>query len=264
LKKIKKTYWNYGTNVKNNSKKITSTDNVFVASVNPLVFLEADERFASILPNRKLTPEAVLKYLSNETFIPELDNIKKSYQEIAKDVTRLFIVPAEYKIIEKIIRPLKSAIGSYMIGNSLETIVLCGTVAEMMAIFQFQINELSLEDKPLKSEKKLRENLEKFEKTNQKVRVEKLHQFGLIDNELKTKFDDIRQTRNQYVHKLSKSLSNAAPDAKRVFDEALNIFLKITGLTIVKGKTIMNQKVIDYLDKRNLIEKNPIKDVTKK
>ncbi|MFY9299631.1 MAG: hypothetical protein WAO91_00370 [Candidatus Nitrosotenuis sp.] len=232
---------------------ITGKTHRLTASVNPLVFIEADSRF-HFGSERQLTPEAVLRYLASETFIPEMDNIKKAYEYIAKPVTRLFVVPAEYKILEKIIRPLKNALGSYIIGNPFETIALCGTVSEMIAIFLFEINEVYVDGKSLPSDEEFSKNLEEFENFGQKERVKRLYKFGLIDNDIKEKFDFIRKKRNQYLHRLSKTLENAAPDAKEVFDATFEIFMKISGLSVNQGKVILNQKIIDYLRKKNLIE----------
>lgn len=232
----------------------TAKSHRLVSSINPLVFIEADDRFNFGNPSRQLTAEAVLRYLASETFIPEMDNIKKAYAHIAKSATRLFAVPAEYKILEKIIRPLKNALGSYMIGNSFETIVLCGTVAEMTAIFLFEINEITTNGKPATNEEEARENLARFESFSQKDRIKRLHEYGLIDDVTKEKFDFVRTTRNGYIHSLSKTLENSAPDADKVFNATLEIFLKVSGLEVNNGKMILNQKIIDYLRKKNLIE----------
>lgn len=228
-----------------------------IASVNPLVFLDADDRFHFGENKPCLTPKSVLRYLASETFIPDMDNIKKCYDWIAQDVTKLFIVPAEAKILEKIVRPLKNAIGSYIIGNSFETIALCGTISEMIAIFLFEINKISTNGNPISEENELKMNLEKFENYGQSKRVKKLLEYGLIDEELKSKFDFVRLTRNEYLHSLSKSYANAAPDAKDAFTTTLDIFLKVSGLSVKDGKAIVNQKIIDYLDEKNLVEKVP-------
>lgn len=228
-----------------------------IASVNPLVFIDADDRFHFGDNKPHLTPESVLKYLSSETFIPTMDNIKKCYDWIAQDATRLFVVPAEAKILEKIVRPLKNAIGSYIIGNSFETIALCGTISEMIAIFLFEINEITIDGKHISNEEDLKTNLEKFENFGQFQRTKKLFEFGLIDADVKSKFDFVRKKRNEYLHRLSKTHSYATPDAKEVFSSTLDISLKISGLSIKSGKAIVNQKIIDYLDKKNLVEKVP-------
>ncbi|MGI0040678.1 MAG: hypothetical protein ACRD94_01795, partial [Nitrosopumilaceae archaeon] len=143
-----------------------SKDISLIASVNPLIFIDADDRFHFGNPI-KLTAESVLRYICSETFIPEMDNIKKSYAWITEKATRLFVVPAEFKILQKMIHPLKNAIGSYMLGNALETIALCGTVTEMITIFLFEISELTLDGKTVTSEEDARINLEKFERFGQ-------------------------------------------------------------------------------------------------
>ena len=127
----------------------------------------------------------------------------------------------------------------------------------MIAIFLFEINELSMDGRPLSNEKELKKHLDRFEKLGQYERVKKLLKFGLIDEEIRSKFDSVRKIRKEYLHRLSKKNDNIAPDAKESFDVTLDIFLKITGLSVKDGMAILNQKIIDYLDKKNLVEKVP-------
>ena len=232
-----------------------SKDNIFVAEINPLIFPEAEDR----IPWNKsgqLNAESVLRYICSNRAIPEMQNIQNSYKHIAEKATRAFMFPAEYSILWKIVYPLKNAIGSYIVGNFLETIALCGTVAEMLAIFRFQIAEISIDGIKTINENDLKNSLEKFEKEGQAVRTKKLLKFGLISSDVKEKFDQVRNTRREYLHFITKSNLNIAPDAKIAFDNTLDIVLYILGLSVNNGKMILHQDVIDYLDKKGLIEKS--------
>ena len=185
-----------------------------------------------------------------------MDNIQKNYELIATNTTRLFIVPDEYRILWKIIFPLKNAIGSYIIGNALECIALCGTVSEMLSIFRFEIAQISIEGRKISDEKRQHDSLIKFEKLGQYNRVKKLLDLKLIDSSIKDNFDVVRCIRNDYLHNLSQSLENISPDAKKTFDATLDNVLKITGLTVDNGRAILNQEVLNYLERKNLLHKN--------
>ncbi|MGH9879757.1 MAG: hypothetical protein ACRD5H_19180, partial [Nitrososphaerales archaeon] len=231
-----------------------SKDKIFVAEVNPLVFIEADDRF-QFGEKGQLTPEAVLRYLSSESQKLDMENIKQRYFVIAKQATRLFMIPAEYKILMKIVYPLRHGIGSYIIGNYLETIALCGTVAEMIALFLFEISEISVGGKPISSDEEAKSNLHEFEKMRQSRRTEKLMQFGLIEKEIEDKFVLVSGKRNGYLHSISKTYENIEADAREVFNATLEIFLNATMLGIKDGKTVLNQKILDYLEKKGFTEK---------
>ena len=127
----------------------------------------------------------------------------------------------------------------------------------MIVIFLFEINKISIEGNLISEETELKTNLEKFESFGQSKRVKKLLEYGLIDKELKSKFDFVRLKRNEYLHSLSKTHTNVAPDAKDAFTTTLDVFLKISGLSVKDGKAIVNQKIIDYLDEKNLVERVP-------
>lgn len=231
-----------------------SKDKVFVASINPLICMDADDRFHFGSDKQELTAGGVLRYLAHETATLNMEDIKKSYAWIAKEATRLFMVPAEKRILLKIVNPLKHAIGSYMIGNSLEAIALCGIVGEMTAVFLFQISELTTDGKPISNDGEAELQLSKFERFWQSQRTTKLLEFGLIDSQTKEKFDFVSKKRNEYLHNISKDEDNIAVDAKEVFDATLEIVLTITELGIMEGRTVLNQKILNYLEKKGLTE----------
>jgi hypothetical protein len=60
------------------------------------------------------------------------------YREIAPEPVQLFAVPAEERILDKLIWPLRHAKASFMLGNHVGTIALGGMVAEMVAMLLFR------------------------------------------------------------------------------------------------------------------------------
>jgi len=218
----------------------------------PLIFQEADERLSH--KNKKITPIQILKYLSSETAIPSTEDIKKRYETIAENANIIFAVPMEFKILNKLIYPLKHAIGSYMMGNALETIALCGMVSEMAAVFLFEISKLRINDKPIKKIAKSMFNKE-FEKLGQEQRIRFLHTLEIIDDEAKEQFVTVKNIRKQYLHFLSKEHEQINPDAKKVFDTTLKLIRWTLGITIVDGKITLSEDVLNYLKEKNLINK---------
>lgn len=231
-----------------------SKDNVFVGFLGPLSFPKMNT-FPGQEPE-EITNEDILKYLCSEAVIPNIDNFKKTYKHISENINKLFIVPSEYEILNKLIFPLKHAIGSYMIGNYLGTIAICGMVSEMAIIFHYdtlkiKINKQDSEDVV----KKLYNST--FERLGQDRRVKFLNVLGFLSDEMVKQFDIVRNCRNEYLHSLSKKHENLAPDAKKTFDATLDIVVKILGVGIGKpGKVVFNQNVIDYLTAKGLAQKN--------
>jgi hypothetical protein len=104
--------------------------------VAPLLFPEAE---SSKKEGKLPDCESVLRYLCKPEADFSIESITNRYQEISEKLNHLSIVPAEKKILNKLIWSLKHAIGSYMVGNYLGTISLCGLVAEMATILLFEI-----------------------------------------------------------------------------------------------------------------------------
>ncbi len=237
---------------KRNPDELVSKDNVFEGLLGPLAFPEF-ETIPGQKP-KKITLEEVIKNLCAENVIPEISNFKKSYEHITENIHKLSIVPAEFRILNKLVYPLKSAIRSYVTGNYLSTIALCGMVAEMAIIFHYETLKIKINEKEADYVvKKLYSR--KFEKLGQEQRIKFLEALGFLGLELVEKFDIVRDCRREYLHFLSKDLSNVAPDAKKAFDATLDIVIRILGVRIGDpGKLVLNQNVIDYLRSKGLAQ----------
>ena len=116
-------------------------EKLFRGMINPLAFLEVDEPWAQ--GEAIVQPEEILNYMCPTTS-SSIDNLIVRYKEISIENPRLSIVPAEDRILEKLIWPLRHAKASFVIGNYLGTISLCGMVAEMVAILYFDISDVKI------------------------------------------------------------------------------------------------------------------------
>lgn len=176
------------------------------------------------------------------------------YQEISVEKTRLFVAPAEDRILEKLVWPLRHAKSSYTLGNFLGTISLCGMVAEMVAILLFDITEPKINNRQM--EKRDQEALfgRAFEKLDQNRRVEVLSAYGMIDEQTKQAFDLIRTTRRLYLHLWSQDHERLANDAVAVFQAAVLLVVRVIGQDVRDGKIILNPALTKYLERTGVYE----------
>ena len=224
--------------------------------VNPLEFLEGDERWASIL-GQPPTLENLLKFLCTPTISPDLKSCIERYKEINREHTRLFIAPAEDRILEKLIWPLRHAKAGYMIGNYLGTISLCGMVSEMLAVLLFEISELRIDERPMSPDDQTALFGSTFEKLSQERRVKVLKAFGIIDKETIDAFELIRTKRRRYLHLWSQDHDSLPADAIAVFHGTVFIAVKVIGQEIHDGKLSLNPSILKYLDRAGLYEPQP-------
>ncbi len=220
------------------------------ALVNPLAFLEVDEPWAGI-KKEDVLPEHVLNFLCAPGNPNAISDLVERYKKVSVENPRLFVAPAEERLLERLIWPLRYAKGSFMVGNYLGTISLCGMVAEMAAILLFDVSRVQLNKVPLDDEKQRALFGSTFEKLGQERRVEILAVYGVIDQTLKAAFDLIRTKRRRYLHLWSADHLTLERDAIENFKAAVLIVVSALGLSVDNGKVILRQEILDYLAKHN-------------
>ena len=154
--------------------------------------------------------------------------------------------------------PLRNAKAAYMCGNYLSTIALCGMVAEMVAILLFEISGFQLNNKPMSDKDQIAVFGRKFEKLGQERRVKILAAYSIIDSDIFTAFEAIREVRNRYLHLWSQDHEQLPIDAVKSFEFAVNIVVAAVGQKIHKGKLILNPAFVKYLKRKGVYkeEKN--------
>ena len=193
------------------------------------------------------TPESVLDFLCTPGVDSGVAALVRRCREISSEPEPLVAAPADKRILDKLVWPLLHAKGSYILGNYLGTISLCGMVSEMLAILIFEVAEPEINGARM-TEAAQREMFgSSFEKLGQERRVSILHAYGLIDDALKTSFDRIRTTRRQYLHLWSKDYDKLSVDAVACYRDALNIVAFVLGQTIQDGKLVLDPKLTKYL-----------------
>lgn len=217
--------------------------NVFI---NPLVYFEADKQWDHVMRGEP-TPQSVLKYLCSHGVDSDESAIAERYREIADQPKALSIVPIEERILEKLVWPLRHAIGSYMVGNYLGTISLCGMASEMLAILLFDISDVSLNGLTMTEPQQHQLFGRSFEKLGQDQRVKVLRACSLIDTEIESAFNCIRTKRKRYLHFWSQDHDSLPKDAINCYKSALAITIFVIGQDISDGILQLNPELVRYL-----------------
>jgi hypothetical protein len=219
--------------------------------INPLQLLSVDEPWASATGN-KPNLESIVEFICTPGIGSDLDSLVTRFKAISKEKPRLFAAPVEQRILDKLVWPLRHAKAGYMVDNYLGTIALCGMVAEMVAMLLFEIATINLNNKPMTEQDQIAVFGSKFEKLGQDRRVQILHAYGIINDDLKKAFDLIRIARKKYLHLWSQDHEQLPADAIEAFNSAILIAVTAIGQNIQDGKLILNPSLVKYLAKKGV------------
>jgi hypothetical protein len=149
-----------------------------------------------------------------------IEGVLERYKHLTSYDSNLFLVPVNNVILKKLVWPLRSAKQAFCLGNYLGCIALCGTVAEMIVIFLFEIANITINGEKLDdaAQKKLFGNT--FEKLGQERRLEILEAYGILKKDLINEANQIKGIRKMYLHILSKDFVNLEQDARQVYKSA--------------------------------------------
>ena len=211
-----------------------SEDKVLPTWINPLQFLEIDEPWASATP-QPVTTESVLEFLTTPGLALDVASITDRYKAISVENPRLFAVPAEDRILEKLVWPLRHAKAGYVVGNYLGTISLCGMVAEMIAILTFDTNTVHMNGRVMDEPLQRLFYGSSFEKLGQDRRVGILRAYGMIDEEQEKAFERLRLTRRKYLHLWSQDHASLPKDAIEAYLSAVQLVFRVIGHGVAEG-----------------------------
>jgi hypothetical protein len=229
---------------------------VFKAWINPLAFLEVDEPWSSL---EKTFPsaETILSFLCPPGTPTDPSSLVERYKRISTEPVRLFAAPAEPRILEKFVWPLRHAKASYIVGNNLAVVALCGMVSEMVAVLLWQLTEASLNARPMTPKEELALFGSSFEKLGQERRVRILEAYGVISPEEVKMFDTIRLIRRKYMHLWSQDHDRLSDDAVACFHAAIGLVVKAIGQDIKDGAVVLNPRLVKYLKRQGIYEPPP-------
>jgi len=233
-----------------------TNEKMILCEINPLAFLEADESWATSTQD-KPTSEAVLRFLcpAEERFDFDIERLLARYRQISTEPVRLFAAPAEQRILDKLIWPLRNAKSSFMVGNYLATISLSGMVAEMVAILLWESTDSQINGRTMTKDDENHLFGRGFEKLAQDRRISILSAYRIISEGTKSNFDKIRIVRNRYLHLWSKDHDQLPNDGIECFHAAVSLVVTAIGQDVQEGRFVLNPQLIRYLDSQhNAIE----------
>ena len=212
--------------------------NVFV---NPLKLFEWEKVPIPTLPENP-TPERLLEFLCSLGLSADMAAFKMRYREVSTKDQGLFLSLQESELVENLFGPLRQAKTSYLIGNYVGAIGLCGMVAEKVAILIHAINT------PAEGER------ERFEQDDQARRVETLKRRSLVSNDSVKAFGAIRAGRKRYLHYWTSTRDDRmAKEAVHVYGAAIQLVLTTMEIGFTNGQITLAPPLVEYLKARGTI-----------
>jgi hypothetical protein len=181
-----------------------------------------------------------------------LKELRKRYLEISSDTPRLAIAPAEQRILDKLIWPLRHAKASFMFQNYLGTIALCGMIAEMAAMLLFETSGFQINGRPMTAEQQADIFGATFEKLGQDRRVKVLRGYGLIAKDQQDFFENIRLVRKRYLHLWSQDHEPLPGDAIKAYAAAAQLVLFVIGQDFKDGGIVLKPGIAAYLERTGM------------
>lgn len=196
------------------------------------------------------SPENILRDFCTPGIDSDIGALIQRYAEIktADNLEgKLFAAPGTPEILNKMIWPIRHARISYMLGNYLGTISLCGVAAEMLALFLFSVGNDRTDALKLTDATQKALFGSTFENLGQQRRVSILREVHLIDNSAKELFDEIRNKRRLYLHLLSHEHDALSDDAVMCYQAAMKIAVFVFPQEIHGEKLMMRPRLLKYL-----------------
>ncbi len=217
-----------------------------IAFVNPLQFQTGKEspNIAGHLLNFLIIGENAAQFEAN--FLQRQQRLKLIADKIK-------YIPAAPQITEKLIVPLRHAHATFLMGNFLGTLALCGTIGEMLTIFWFEISQFIINEKQMDLEDQKSVFGNEFEKLGQDRRINILEYYGVINKETASNLEKIRKIRNNYLHYWNKDHDSIENDAHQTYCATIESVLGIFPQTFEQGRIKLKSDVTQYLAKHGII-----------
>ena len=211
--------------------------------INPLRLFEWDREpiAAANLPPDP-SPERLLQFLCPLGVDSAMPAFKQRYQELNDpQQPYLYFSIEEPGVVDNLFGPLRGALTSYVVGNHVGCIALCGLVAEKLAILRFAANVVD------------EAQVARFEKADQWRRVKVLKEKGWIEPEMIHDFGTIRAARREYLHHWTQPGSRVGKDAREAYFAAVRLVLKGFGFSFADGALVIETRLIEYLRRHGVV-----------
>lgn len=163
--------------------------------------------------------------------------VLKRYIEITNKETHVIFAPAYPNIIERIVKPLVIAKRHYSLGEYISCIAVSGIICEMLAILIWKMSIIKIHGKDISADEEEKIFGEDIESVGQKRRLDILFAFVAISDDLFTKFNNVRETRNKYLHAWEYDTRQQKGDAKRLILTTLLLFKEVINMKLVVDKS---------------------------
>lgn len=227
-------------------------ENRILIRINSFGALIKKEDISKILDkeNRELDLEFTRTILSNFFDLPMealSQDILERYTEVTTENTHTPVAPSEDRLFERLTKPLSSAKKNYCLGEYAAAIALSGTVAEMLILLLWEIDEIRIKGELISSQQEKALFGKKFDDLVHFRRVQILKTFGIITEGQYKLFDQIRKKRNDYLHSWSVDVGNEKEDAAECVRSIFQLFLEITQIGISDAGTVkINPKLLKF------------------
>ena len=201
----------------------------------PLHYLAWEPEFrSSNLPENSVADE-LLTFLCPHDVHSDISDFRKRYEAVSKHDRSLLMSFPEPELQENVFGLLRQAKTNYVVGNYVGSIMLCGVVAERVAILVHAINT------PCETERR------SFQALGQKRRVDCLKRRKLVGNQSMQDFGNIRTARNSKSHDWTIPDASTAKLAVRMYSAATRLVVDMMDVSFEEGRAILNQEFRDYL-----------------
>ncbi len=252
--------------------KIVEDFSTMIVSHAPLVF-------SFLLPNKKTDPlkitddiatvgdilnlackpekVATRKEISDKVVIEyRIDNILERYADLTDKTKEMAIIPYEKNFFEKIIWPLKNAKTSYMFGNYLGTISMCGMICEMYTIILYEMYLHKNNNKNIQNKIKTFENYSQNNRINKLSKI-KINNIKILNEDDSTKLHYVRKIRNNYLHLFTAERPNIKNDAKNTYFNTFDLLSKFIRFETIEKGYKFSDDFIEYLKRNGAIKSPP-------
>jgi hypothetical protein len=170
------------------------------------------------------------------------------FKRLCIEEASLTIVPTGALLFENIFHPLRLAKKSYITGDYLSTIALCGMVGEMLALFIFKIGTTPPNGVGIPEDEQKSKWGSRFERLGQEKRIDALHGLNFIGNEMAQKFDFLRSARRPYFHFWEKKSNNIELDSHEMYLKAISLVAAVFDLRSEPPMLKVHNSVLRFLE----------------
>jgi hypothetical protein len=220
----------------------------FRAVFNPLAWDEV-EKTTQNLPTNPPDLDNLRRFLTDRSMPGTLEVFLEAYDIISETEgwTPIYFAPDQPQILTKLVWPLKHAKASFMLGNHVGTIALCGMIAEMVAMLRYEMEEFQ-------PDASSRVYVQTFEAWGQSRRVRYLKKCGYTDGMYNQWFEMILEHRRKYLHFFSENKDlYPAGDALTCYRLAHGLVSWVIGNRHEQQVPLINPALSEWLARKGLV-----------